>query len=115
MRVFQNAKGNRWQYGEKEVKEKGTGKNFTLTQPKTLFSEDYYTVRRAIACENVPIDVAPERDFYVYEFSYMGTGCCLSTKIIDEIAAKELIGSCLEEFLRGNACTYIKYFFEEKL
>ena len=115
MRVFQNVKENRWQYGEKQVKEKGTEKSFTLTQPKTLFSEDYYTVRRAIACENVPVDVAPERDFYVYEFSYMETGCCLSVITVDEVTAKELISNCLAEFLRGSACTYIKYFFEERL
>ena len=115
MRVFQSVKENRWQYGEKQVKEKGTEKSFTLTQPKTLFSEDYYSIRRAIAVENVPADVAPERDFYVYEFSYMETGCCLRTMIVDENTAKELISSCLTEFLRGSANTYIKYFFEEKL
>ena len=115
MRVFQSVKENRWQYGEKQVKEKGTDKSFTLTQPKTLFSEDYYTVRRAIAVENVPADVVPENDFYVYEFSYMETGCVLRTVIVDESTAKELISNCLTEFLRGNACTYIKYFFEEKL
>lgn len=115
MRVFLNVGENRWQYGEKQVKEKGTEKNFTLTQPKTLFSEDYYTVRRAIAVENAPVDVVPERDFYVYEFSYMETGCVLRIVIVDESTAKELISSCLKEFLRGDADTYIKYFFEEKL
>ena len=54
MRVF-IAKGN-WSCEERQVVEKGTDKSFTLTQPKDLFYEDYYTVRRAIAVENVPVD-----------------------------------------------------------
>lgn len=115
MRVFFIDGSGSWQYGERQVKEKGTEKRFTLTQPKTLFSEDYYSVRRAIAVENVPVDVAPERDFYVYEFSYMETGSCLRITTVDETTAMELISTCLKEFLQGTASTYIKYFFNEKL
>lgn len=115
MRVFISEGNGRWEYGERQVKEKGTEKRFTLTQPKQLFSEDYYTIRRAIACENVPGDVAPEKHFYVYEFSYMETGCCLCVITVDESTAKELISNCLTEFLQGNASTYIKYFFDERL
>ena len=115
MRVFFSEGDGRYQYGERQVKERGTEKRFTLTQPITLFNEDYYSVRRAIACENVPGDVAPERDFYVYEFSYMETGCCLSVVTVDEATAKELISTCLKEFMQGKASTYIKYFFDERL
>ena len=70
MRVFISEGNSRWEYQERQVKEKGTEKHFTLTQPKELFSEDYYTVRRAIAVENVPFYITPEKDFYVYEFLY---------------------------------------------
>ena len=113
MKVFISE--GRWEYGERQVKEKGTDKRFTLTQPKQLFSEDYYTVRRAIACENVPIDVVPEKDFYIYEFSYMETGSCLRIITVDEATAKELISTCLKEFMQGKASTYIKCFFDERL
>ena len=115
MRVFISEGNSRWEYGERQVKEKGTEKRFTLTQPKQLFSEDFYTVRRAIACENVPSDVAPEKHFYVYEFSYMETGCCLYVITVDEITAKELISTYLKEFMQGTASTYIKCFFDERL
>jgi len=115
MRVFTSRSD--WAWGEREVVEKknDTCKFFTLTQPKTLFHEDYYSVRRTIAIENGPIDVDSEMDFYVYEFSYMGIGCVLHTVIVDEITAKELISTCLTEFLHGNATSYIKNFFEERL
>ena len=115
MRVFYIDGSGSWQYGERQVKEKGTEKSFTLTQPKTLFSEDYYLVRRAIAVENVPFYIPPEKDFYVYEFSYMETGSCLRVITVDEITAKELISTCLKEFMQGTASTYIKYFFDERL
>ena len=115
MRVFMSEGDGRYQYGERQVKERGTEKRFTLTQPKQLFSEDFYTIRRAIACENVPSNVAPERDFYVYEFSYMETCCCLSVITVDENTAMELISTCLKEFLHGNAGAYIKNFFDERL
>ena len=114
MRVFYiDEKG--WQYGERKVREKGTEKSFTLTQPRLLFNEDYYSVRRAIAIENVLVDVIPEKEFYVYEFSYMGTGSCLHIITVDETTAKELISTCLKEFMQGTASTYIKCFFDEKL
>lgn len=115
MRVFISEGDSRWEYQERQVKEKGTEKYFTLTQPKELFSEDYYTVRRAIAVENVPFYIPPEKDFYVYEFSYMETGCCLYVITVDEDTAKELISTCLKEFMQGNASSYIKYFFDERL
>jgi len=115
MRVFFIDGSGSWQYGERQVKEKDTEKSFTLTQPKTLFNEDYYSVRRAIACENVPVDVVSEKDFYVYEFSYMETGSCLRIITVDETTAKELISTCLKEFMQGTASTYIKYFFDERL
>lgn len=114
MRVFVND-GNGWEYNERQVKERGTKKFFTLTQPKRLFAEDYYSVRRAIACENVPSNVVPERDFYVYEFSYMDTGCCMYVVTVDEDTAKELISTHMEEFLHGDACGCIRAFFEERL
>lgn len=113
MRIFISER--RWEYNEKNVREQGTDKKFVLTQPKQLFNEDCYTVRRAIACENVPVDVAPEKDFYVYEFSYMKTGSCLKIVIVDEVTAKELIGTRTTEFLRGTANTYINSFFDERL
>ena len=115
MRVFYINGSGAWEYGERQVKEKGTEKRFTLTQPKVLFSEDYYTIRRAIAVENVPFYIPPEKDFYVYEFSYMETGSCLRVVTVDEDTAKELISTCLKEFMQGNALSYIKHFFDERL
>ena len=115
MRVFYIDGSGAWEYGERQVKEKGTEKSFTLTQPKLLFSEVYYLVRRAIAVENVPVDVAPEREFYVYEFAFMETGSCMRVVTVDEITAKELISACLREFMQGTASSYIKCFFDERL
>lgn len=110
MRRFESL--DTWRYEEKQVVELGTNRNFTLTQPKVLFNEDYYSVRRSIALENVSVDVIPEPDFYVYEFSYMVTGCCLYVKVIDECSAMKLIENHLKEFLHGNARKAIADFFE---
>ena len=104
-----------WKYGEKQVEERGTGKTFTLTQPHKLFSEDYYTVRRAIAVENVGVGTIPEPDFNVYEFSYMVSGCCLCINIIDETTAMKLIQENLREFLHGTAHQKIVDFLEKTL
>ena len=100
-----------WEYGEKQVIEKGAAKRFTLTQPKTLLNEDYYTVRRAIAVDNCPIHVVPEEDFYVYEFSYMENGRC-TVKIVDDVLAYKLLKSNLQVFMEGRALNVIKCFFD---
>ena len=102
-----------WAFREKQVIEKETGKSFTLTEPKDLFAEDYYTVRRAIAVENCPADVVPENDFFVYQFLYMGKGYCCS-KIVDATTAHEIIKSNLMEFMMGGALEAITNFFESE-
>lgn len=102
---------NRWQYGEKQVEERGTGNKFTLTQPKKLFSEDYYSVVRTIAVHNVPADVVPENLFYVYEFSYMVSGCSSCVQFVDEETATKLIIENLEHFLHGCARGQIEAYF----
>ena len=102
---------NKWQYAEKTVVDRETGKSFTLTQPKTIFSEDYYTVRRAIAVDNCPADVVPERDFTVYEFSYMDKQCCCVVKIVDQETAEDIIRTYLTEFLLGKATQKITDYF----
>lgn len=102
-----------WTYREKQVIERETGKSYTLTQPKDIFEEDYYTVRRAIAIENCPIDVVTEFDFFVYEFSYMGKGFC-TLKIVDGVTACELIKNNLKCFMEGNALKAIIDFFERE-
>lgn len=102
---------NQWRYGEKRVIEKETGKSFTLTDSQTMFSEDYYTVRRAIAVDNCPADVVPERDFVVYEFSYMDKQCCCVVKIVDQETAEDIIRTYLTEFLLGKATQKITDYF----
>lgn len=101
----------RWQYGEKLVIERETGKTFTLTQPRAIFAEDYYTVRRAIAVDNCPVDVVPERNFPVYEFSYMDNQCCCVVKIVDQETAEHIIRTYLTEFLLGKATQKITDYF----
>ena len=102
---------NQWRYGEKRVIEKETGKSFTLTDSQTMFSEDYYTVRRAIAVDNCPVDVVPEKDFPVYEFSYMDNQCCCVVKIVDQETAEHIIRTYLTEFLLGKATQKITDYF----
>ena len=124
MRQF-TSQGN-WKHLEKNVIENETQKKFVLTQPKRIFDEDYYTVRRAVACEDVPADVVPENDFYVYEILYMENGSSLSVKIVDEDTAKELktfvseaVKSCAELQLiehRKHAlvagCSFLEQYFK---
>lgn len=101
----------KWEYKEKQVKEKGTNKTFTLTEPITLFREDYYEVRRVIAVDNCPVDVAPESDFYVYEFSYLTNNGSAAIKIVDHVTAYILISQHLDWFMQGRALSAIDDFF----
>ena len=103
-----------WEYGELQVKEKGTGKSFTITQPKLLFREDYYNIRRGIAVDNCPVDVVPEKDFYVYQISYLTDKGSLAIKIVDHITAHTLISQNLGEFMQGKALSAIDDFFERR-
>ena len=86
-----------------------------LTQPKVLFSEDCYSVKRALSSQIVPVTEVPEDDFYVYEFSYMPDGYSLMVAIVDEGTAEKLIGGNLQEFLRGygNKGGYISEFLKK--
>lgn len=103
---------DRWACNEKTVLEVSGGKEFTLTQPKSLFNEDTYSVKRSIAVEIVPADVVPERDFYVYEIAYMPDGYSLCIGLVDEEAAMELIRDNLQLFLHGMANECIIDFFK---
>lgn len=103
-----------WEYGELHIKEKGTGKTFTATQPKLVFSEDYYSIRRCIAVDNCPVDVIPEKDFYVYQISYLTGNGSLATKIVDHVTAHSLISQNLGEFMQGKALSAIDDFFERR-
>lgn len=100
-----------WAHGEKQVIDNSTGKRFTLTQPQYIFREDYYHVRRGIAIENVPADVVPEKEFYVYEFSYMVSGTSLCIWNVTEDIALDVIGKNLPEFLQGKAGKCIEEYF----
>lgn len=112
MKVYVSQGDGRWQCGEKNVQEVGTERQYTLTQPVTLFSEDYYSIKRAIACCNTLCSF--EEDYlYVYEFSYMEDGC-LSVIIVDAQTAEEAIRLNLKEFLEGSACKCIAQYFKEK-
>ena len=101
-----------WEYGELQVKEKNTGKSFTVTEPKLLFSEDYYRIRRGVAIDNCPVDAIPEKDFYVYQISYLTGNGSLTIKIIDHITAHSLISQHLDWFMQGRALSAIDDFFE---
>lgn len=112
MREFTS--NGRWKYHEKTVTEKGTGKSFTLTQPKTIFNEDYYTVRRAIAIDHCPVDVVPERDFNVVEFLYLTGKGSTAVKVVDYVTAYMLIRENLGAFMQGAALSDIQDFFERE-
>ena len=100
MRIFQSFKKN-WYYGELEVEEVGTGKRYTLTQRKTLTSEDYFCIHRTVA---VPHGVYEGEDDYpyIYEISWMGTGTVLYTRIVDEQTAIDFYKNFTKEILRGH-------------
>lgn len=114
MRWFNEEGDSRWRHGEKYVMEPATGKRFVLTQPNRLFDEDTYGAKRALACEIVPVDVVPERTFYVYEFAYMPDGYSLRMCVVSEDAALEVISANLKDFLHGRANDAIQKFFEER-
>lgn len=101
-------------YQELPVKEIETGKKFTLTQPKTLFNEDYYRITRFIAVEDVPVDVVPEPDFYVYKVSWMEPGPSLVTKFVSEDIMMDFMREFPEQLLHGNARGFIQQYFEGK-
>ena len=103
MRRFIEKEGNGWRCGEKNVVELESGKEYVLTQPKTLFSEDTYSIKRAVCCQNVSVLDVPEKDFYVYEISYMEDGYTLRIVIVDEETVEGLIKNHASAFLRGNA------------
>ena len=107
-------RNGRYKYGELPVKEIETGKTFTLTQPKTLFNEDYYIITRFIAVEDVPVDVVPEHDFYVYRVSWMEPGPVLIERIVSEDIMMDIMQKFPEQLLHGNACSYIQTYFEGK-
>lgn len=107
-------KNGSYAYQELPVKEIGTGKTFTLTQPKTLFNEDYYAITRFIAVENVPVDDYPEQDFYVYRISYSEYGpvCCI--KIVSEDVLLDIIDKYKLPLIRGDANECLRNYFEGK-
>ena len=100
-----------WQYGEKQVIERETGKSFTLTEPVQLFSEDYYTIRRALAVDNCSAEEYGEFDFYVCEFLYMTKGSTLEMKIVDIETAHNFINQYLWSLMHGTALKEIETFF----
>ena len=101
-----------YQYSEMQAVEQYTGKLFTLTQKATLFNEDYYSISRYIAVENVDINAIAEPDSYVYQFNYMTTGCTLTSIIVDEQTAQQFISDNLLSFLQGqiNSKVFQEYF-----
>ena len=107
-------KNGSYAYAELPVKEIDTGKTYILTQPKTLFNEDYYTITRFIAVEDVLIDVVPEPDFYVYKIAYLeyGTVCCI--KIVSEDILLDIIDKYKLPLIRGNANECLRKYFEGK-
>lgn len=106
MKVFRIKKHLEW--GEMTLVEVETNKEYTLTDMKTLFSEDFYTVRRFVAYHNVPANVVPDKEFFMYMFSFMPDGYSSTSYIVDEDAAMKIIGSNLEGFIRGEAYDYLK-------
>lgn len=103
MRRFIEKEGNGWRCGEKNVVELESGKEYVLTQPKTLFSEDTYSIKRAVCCQNVSVLEVPEKDFYVYEISYMEDGYTLRIMIVDEQTVESIVQDNVRAFLRGDA------------
>ena len=92
-----------YRYGEVEVIEEESNKKYTLTQRHKLLEEDFYSIYRYIACENVDIDQIPEKDFYVYQISYMESGYGLTVVFVDQEVIHHMFKQNLIEFLHGNA------------
>lgn len=109
MRQFIN--NGSWQHGEKQITEKRSGKSFTLIDPVQLFSEDYYTIRRALAVDNCNAEECGEFDFYVCEFLYMTKGSTLEIKIVDIETAHNFINQYLWMLMHGTALKEIETFF----
>ena len=101
-----------YQYGEQQATEFQGEKTFTLTQRATLFKEDYYTVYRFIAVENADINAIAEPDSYVYQFSFLCSGCISDTIIVDEQTARQFISDNLLSFMQGriNSKLFEEYF-----
>ena len=113
MRKFIDKEHTGWTYGEKEVIEVGTDKKFTLTQPKVLFKEDSYHIKRSIAVAHESDNRGVQEDgFYAYEIAYMPDGYSLSIVTVDEQTAEKLISGNLLGFMHGTSREYIKNFFE---
>ena len=96
---------SQYQYEEQQAKEQEAEKTFTLTQKKTLIEEDYYSISRFIAVENVDVNTIPEHDFYVYQFNYMSDGCTLNSVIIDEETAENFIHANTLKLMQGKLST----------
>ena len=92
---------SQYAYNEIQVTEQNTEKTFTLTQKATLFTSDYYSVYRFIAVDN-EYNNTPEPDSYVYQFSFLCSGCISDTIIVDEQTAKQFISDNLLSFIQGK-------------
>lgn len=103
-----------YEYAELPVKEIGTGKLFTLTQPKTLFNEDFYMITRFITVEDVPVNVVSEPYFYVYKICWMEPGSVLIERIVSEDIMMDIMQKFPEQLLHGDACDCIQTYFEGK-
>jgi len=102
-----------WGNHEREVNLYGTDKYYTLTQPHTLFKEDFYSVTRTVAVPNFPC-FGKESYFHVYEISYFDSDNFSTSLTVDEDTACELLSTYAKEFLDGTACGCIEKFFQEK-
>ena len=101
-----------YQHGEQQATEFQGEKTFTLTQRATLFTSNYYTVYRFIAVENADINAIAEPDSYVYQFSFLCSGCISDTIIVDEQTALQFISDNLLSFMQGriNSKLFEEYF-----
>lgn len=97
-----------YEYGEMQIEDPEAKKTYTLTDRKVLFHEDFYSVTRFLACENVDINTVPESDFYLYMVCYMGYNCTSTSYITTEENIKSIVGENLEAFLRGRAWEVLK-------
>ena len=99
MRIFKAVAP--YEYREQQVIEIITNKEFTLTQRHEIFNEDYYSLSRFIACENVSAYETPENNFYVYYFTYIDN-YRLHELYIDEKTTFKIVKDNLISFMEGS-------------
>lgn len=82
--------------------------NFTLTQPKTLYSDDFNGIASYIpvAVDEADDDKAPK---FIYSYSYMTNHCTLIKAYVDEECILKIMRDCITYFIHRETHMINKY------